>query len=240
MSDSIALDTFLDKWRARWPEWSVADVFVAPGRRALAMAWFALLQEFEDILNVAGDPLPADAKLAWWSEELRSWAVQRSRHPLGRLLEPLPAPWPQLAEALPVLAEARARPADAAAAFAGLHAFGRAVAAVEAAVLGRAPVPEHVVAQILAARLAEAGPQAVPAAFAPVEEGADPGAAQRAWARYLQARWPAVQDGARERRILSRYARGRLQRYARAGQPAALPAQPALLLSGWWAARGGE
>ncbi|MBC3971419.1 squalene/phytoene synthase family protein, partial [Xanthomonas translucens] len=100
MSSTSALDAFLDKWRSRWPEWAVAETFVPAPQRTRAVAWFALLQEFDDILNIAGDPLPADAKLAWWGEELRSWAAQRSRHPLGRVLEPVAAPWAALAEAL--------------------------------------------------------------------------------------------------------------------------------------------
>ena len=54
MSDSAALDSFLDKWRARWPEWSVGEIFVVPERRDIAVAWFALLQEFDD---VPGDAL---------------------------------------------------------------------------------------------------------------------------------------------------------------------------------------
>ena len=100
---SSALDSFLDKWRERWPEWSFVERFVAEAERARTVAWFALLQEFDDMLNTSGDPTPADAKLAWWGEELRSWAEQRSRHPLGRLLEPRPAPWAELAHALPTL-----------------------------------------------------------------------------------------------------------------------------------------
>ena len=78
MTTPTALDSFIDKWRSRWPEWSVAEVFMAPDRRERSLAWFALLQEFEDILNVAGDPLPADAKLGWWASELRDWQGQRS------------------------------------------------------------------------------------------------------------------------------------------------------------------
>ena len=136
MSDSAALDSFLEKWRARWPEWSVAEVFVAPARRDIVVAWFALLQEFEDVLNIAGDPLPADAKLAWWGEELRGWASQRSRHPLGRRLEPVRADWARLADALPTLAEARTVPRDREAGFAALSRYGEAVAAVESGVLG--------------------------------------------------------------------------------------------------------
>ena len=71
MTDSTALDSFLDKWRTRWPEWRVVEVFVPAGQRPLAVAWFALLQEFTDAMNIAGDPLPADAKLAWWGGDLR-------------------------------------------------------------------------------------------------------------------------------------------------------------------------
>ena len=136
MSDSAALDSFLEKWRARWPEWSVAEVFVAPARRDIVVAWFALLQEFEDVLNIAGDPLPADAKLAWWGEELRGWASQRSRHPLGRRLEPVRADWARLADALPTLAEARTVPRDREAGFAALSRYGEAVAAAEGGVSG--------------------------------------------------------------------------------------------------------
>ena len=89
MSQSSALDSFLDKWRSRWPEWSVAEPFIPEPQRRLAAAWFALLQEWEDIMNIAGDPLPADAKLAWWQQELNDWSNQRSRHPLGRVLDPV-------------------------------------------------------------------------------------------------------------------------------------------------------
>ena len=64
MTTSSALDSFLDKWRTRWPEWSVAEPFVPEAQRTLVVAWFTLLQEFDDILNTSGDPMPADAKLA--------------------------------------------------------------------------------------------------------------------------------------------------------------------------------
>ena len=48
MSDSADLDDlddFLGKWRGRWPEWRIAQVFVPEAQRPLAEAWFALLQE---------------------------------------------------------------------------------------------------------------------------------------------------------------------------------------------------
>ncbi|KRA52561.1 phytoene synthase [Pseudoxanthomonas sp. Root65] len=234
MSDSAALDSFLDKWRARWPEWSVAEVFVAPARRDIAVAWFALLQEFDDVLNVSGDPMPADAKLAWWSEELRGWSAQRSRHPLGRRLEPVRAAWSALGDALPALVAARETPSSGEAAFAALAGYGAAVAAVEAEVLGRAPATDAVVAQVLAARLADLGASAVPTAF----RQPDDGAAVPAWATDLLRRWDGRREGARERRVLAAYMRGRVVRLARQGVPAALPSRPVLLFAGWRAARG--
>lgn len=235
MSDSSALDSFLDKWRQRWPEWQVAEIFVAPERRALAEAWFSLLQEFDDILNIAGDPLPADAKLAWWGEELRGWSQRRSRHPLGRRLEPLPAPWAALADALPELSAARDASADGGAAFAGLRAYGEAVAAVEAVVLGRAPDATAVVAQTLATRLAESASAAVPRDV----HGEDDRNRLRGWARTLARRWPPMSGAARERRIVDAFARARLRRFAGAGEATALPSRLRLLLTAWSAARGG-
>src|SRR5690606_7744686 len=63
MTGSDSLDGFLDKWRERWPEWPLVDRFLAPELHRRTLAWFALLQEFDDMLNTAGDPLPANAKL---------------------------------------------------------------------------------------------------------------------------------------------------------------------------------
>lgn len=234
MSDSAALVSFLEKWHARWPEWSVAEIFIAPARRDIAVAWFALLQEFDDVLNISGDPLPADAKLAWWTEELRGWEGQRSRHPLGRRLEPVRAPWTQLADALPALVAARETPTAGNEAFAALAGYGAAVAAVEADVLGRAPDADAVVAQVLAARVADMGIIAVPTA----SRGADDVSSVRAWATEILQRWPASRQGARARRVLAAYARGRLERLSQTGAPASLPSRPVLLFTGWRAARG--
>ena len=241
MSDSTALDNFLDKWRTRWPEWQMAEVFVPPPRRAVAVAWFALLQEFEDAMNIAGDPTPADAKLAWWGEELRDWARQRSRHPLGRMLEPQPAPWTVLAEALPQLILARDRPADAAAAFAGLQNYGQAVAEVEATLFTASAsdaLAQVIAVQTLASRLADAGGAALPLREGRVAATNDPKTQSRQWAEVLLQRWPERQGG-RERRILSALARGRLRRFAQAGEAAPMPSPAVLLFNAWRAARGG-
>lgn len=237
MSDSSALDNFLEKWRARWPEWSVAEIFVPSERRDRAVAWFALLQEFDDVLNVAGDPLPADAKLAWWGEELRGWQAQRSRHPLGRRLEPVRAPWSRLADALPALRVARAQAASADAAFDTLAHYAEAVADVEAVVLGQTARPQAICAQAWSTRLGELGTSSTPVAVAR-NAGQGEHALVRAWGAELLHRWGRPRDGARERRILAAFAQARLARMIRTGAPAALPSRATLLFTAWRAARG--
>ncbi len=100
-------EDFLGKWRARWPEWRIAQTFVEPAHRARAEAWFALLQEFTDAAWGGADPTPGIAKLGWWQDELRGWAKGARRHPLGIALHKSSAPWPALAASLTVLHTAR-------------------------------------------------------------------------------------------------------------------------------------
>ncbi|MGH8054270.1 MAG: phytoene/squalene synthase family protein [Stenotrophomonas sp.] len=225
---SSALDSFLDKWRDRWPEWTFVERFVAEGDRARAVAWFALLQEFDDILNATGDTTPQDAKLAWWGEELRSWAAQRSRHPLGRVLEPVRAPWDQLADALPSLMDAREPPTDAAQARKVLAQYAAAAAAVEAAVFNSKLSPaaaEALTTQMLALRVQE-NAASVPQTFSNEME----------WDKALQAAWPSRVAGPRPRRVYAVLARGRQQARIRGGEYQPSPA--GLLWRSWWAARG--
>ncbi|MET0582717.1 MAG: phytoene/squalene synthase family protein [Pseudoxanthomonas sp.] len=236
MTDSTALDSFLDKWRTRWPEWRVVEVFVPASQRQLAVAWFALLQEFSDAMNIAGDPLPADAKLAWWGEELRDWSRQRSRHPLGRVLEPHRAPWFELAEALPALIRLRERPQDQEAAFTTVDPLATAVANVESALFASAAgqaLVQSISAQWLSMRLDEAGDAAVPVGFS----GAD--SVQRDWSQALLQRWPARSAASTPRKLWSALARSRLQRFTAAGE-GYLPLSPVRALwLGWRAARRG-
>lgn len=238
MTAPTALDSFLDKWRQRWPEWAVAEVFVPQRQRDLVVAWFALLQEFDDILNVEGDPTPADAKLGWWATELGDWAAHRSRHPLGRRLEPLPAPWAQLAAALPDLVGARGRPADREAAFAALGRYSAAVAAVEAVVLGGPPPRSgQLSAQVLAGRLSEVGQAAVPLSLLEQDGGtAAAERAQRAWAGSLLGQWPARTAGAVPRRVWAALARARLRPLQAGRRVRAHPLR--IVWDAWRAARG--
>ncbi|MDV2452664.1 phytoene/squalene synthase family protein [Xanthomonas hortorum] len=229
MSQSSALDSFLDKWRTRWPEWSVAEPFVPQPQRPLATAWFALLQEWEDIMNIAGDPLPADAKLAWWQQELRDWAQQRSRHPLGRVLEPVRAPWAQLADTLPAMQDARVPPQSLQQALDSLGAFAEAVVAVEAVMFTRNQPGDAtaVAVQWLDARQRVAGDSATPSSMTTA-----------AWRAQLLQAWPRKPGLARPHRVWSRLARLRLQREL-AGK-AAYPPPLQQLWHSWRAASGAD
>lgn len=101
------LDDFLEKWRGRWPEWRIAQVFLPEPQRLPAEAWLALMQEWTDAAWAGDDPTPGFAKLAWWQDELRGWAKGARRHPLGRVLQKRPAPWTTLAADLSALQAVR-------------------------------------------------------------------------------------------------------------------------------------
>jgi hypothetical protein len=240
MTDSTALDSFLDKWFARWPEWRVVETFVPVSQRRLAVAWFALQQEFTDAMNIAGDPLPADAKLAWWGEELRDWSRQRSRHPLGRVLEPHRAPWFELAEALPALIRLREHPLDAESAFDGARPLAIAIARVEHALFPVAasdgPPGDQAIqalcAQLLAARLEGAGEVAVP-----LDIVAARGSTRGAWVDELLLRWPSRNPGPLPRRLAAALARSQLQRSGAPGESIATLSPVRALWLGWRAAR---
>lgn len=238
MTDSTALDSFLDKWLARWPEWRVVETFVPVSQRRLVIAWFVLQQEFTDAMNIAGDPLPADAKLAWWGEELRDWSRQRSRHPLGRVLEPHRAPWFELAEALPTLIRLRERPLDAQSAFDAVRPLAVAIAGVEHALFS-APIGDQAIqalcAQLLAVRLEGAGEVAVPLHIAAAD-----GPTRGDWIDELLRRWP-VRDvaplGPLPRRLAAALARSQLQRHEAGGESIATLSPLRALWLGWRAAR---
>ena len=230
MSQS-ALDSFLQKWRERWPEWEVAERFIPQSQHRQVLAWFALLQEFEDIMNISGDPLPADAKLAWWQQELRDWDGQRSRHPLGRLLEPVRAPWAALAETLPALQQARLAPQSLPQGLAMLQAFAAAVVAVERVLFERdadaADDATALAVQWWFARVQAGGAAACPANLD-----------EAGWKRQLLKAWPSKPALARPHRVWSRLARLRLQREL-AGKPVYAPPLQQLWHS-WRAASGGN
>lgn len=218
MTDPAAHESFIAKWRARWPEWTVAEAFVPAPQRDTMAAWFALLQELTDAAWSGEDPTPGHAKLGWWQEELQGWPQRRRRHPLGETLQSFSAPWDRLASALPALRDARETPDDAMRAMAALDEFSQACDEIEkslfATTAGQGDAKAAIAASLLAAhpRLSEGG------------AGTRGG---------LLAHWPPL-SGTRPRRIAAALARARL--LAGSTTPRPLPAWRALWLA-WRAAR---
>lgn len=188
MSDRAAFDEFTAKWRARWPEWGIAEAFVPAGQRDAAVAWFALLQEFADAAWGGEDPAPGLAKLAWWQEELRGWTKGARRHPLGLALQAQAVDWRGFAEGMGALRHREVADGPIATSLSQLRPFADAVAVAERALFGT-PAPEaDAVSCVL---------------LAPWRRGVD--------ATRLLARWPVRTVGARPRRMLAALARARLE-----------------------------
>lgn len=129
------LESFVHKWRARWPEWGIAETFVPPAQRAPALAWFALLQELQEAAWAGAEPAPGLAKLAWWQEELRGWSRGARRHPLGQALQRIDAGWEALGLALAALPSTR-EPDSGDDGRAGLRTYAAAALACEQRLFG--------------------------------------------------------------------------------------------------------
>ncbi len=236
-------DSFIGKWRARWPEWQVAEAFLPGATRAAWSAWFALRQELADAAWAGADPRPGEAKLAWWAEELQGWSQGRRRHPLGAGLQSLPAPWTRLAAALRALAAARDRATDLAEANAVLAPFADAVASVDA-VLASDPDARDagtVAFGLLGQRALLGDDNAVPLQVrARLGAGASGREQSVAWAQELLRQWPALQ-GARAERIHAALVRERLRLGVAAGADGGRPLQYwRVLATAWRAARQGQ
>ena len=226
MSDIDALQGFLGKWRARWPEWAIAETFIPEAQREVAQAWLALREEISEAAWGGKDPRPGDAKLGWWTEELMGWSRGARRHPLGQVLQKRAAPWAELARALPSLAATREPARDMEAGLQRLVPYADAVSAVAQQLFKadvRAPV-HNVAVSLMAERLLLAAADG---------DGSAPAATQ---ARQLLAVWPQPNLGTRPGRVHAALVRGRLARRVK-GRQDPLPRFAALLVS-WRAARG--
>jgi phytoene synthase len=68
-----------------------AFLFLPVHRRAAITAFYAFCREVDDVVDEAGDPAVAAAKLQWWRQEVaQAWAGQPS-HPVTQALWPLAA-----------------------------------------------------------------------------------------------------------------------------------------------------
>lgn len=222
MTDSASLDSFIDKWRTRWPEWDALLAFVPAAQRPLAAAWFSLLQELRDAAWSGSDPVPGLAKLAWWQEELRGWTKGARRHPLGEALQPLQAPWDALGGALSALPATRA-PGSEDDNTAALEAFAGSLLACETALFGGVdPQPVQIAGVAAGLRAERALSQGDREAAVRLQRLPDAPAAAPTRPRRLQ------QTAVRERlRLLA------------AGAAPSRRAPLRLLFAAWRAARGG-
>jgi hypothetical protein len=238
MSDAQALAAFLDKWRQRWPEWSVAEVFVPATQRQAAVAWFALLQELTDAAWGGTDPRPGEAKLGWWAEELHGWSQRRRRHPLGIVLQPVEALWTGVALSLPALRAAREPAVGREQAMTTLRPVADAVAEV-----GRALFADDAngasVESLLARHLLVRGDAAAPLSVrARLGDGSGEHALARAWATELLGAWAPDAAMPRAERVFAALLRARLQRISGGGAPAEPTGRMSALWRAWRAARG--
>ncbi len=80
-----------DKAAASGSSFYYAFLFLPAHRRAAITAFYAFCREVDDVVDEAGDPGVAAAKLQWWREEVaQAWAGQPS-HPVTQALRPLAA-----------------------------------------------------------------------------------------------------------------------------------------------------
>lgn len=231
--DSAALADFLAKWRHRWPEWNIAEVFVAADQRVMALAWATLQQELVDAGWGGSDPIPGRAKLGWWQEELSGWSRGARRHPIATVLQPIDAPWQSLADVLPVLAATRERPDSVASAFDTLAPLATAFAGIDAALFRTPPSPGDqrlVAANLLHARMLHEGDQAVPLDMLARAGDGDPLAT---WTAELCRQWPEQRAASRVRRLWAALAQRRL---AAGAATAPVPAARTLWVA-WRSAR---
>ena len=245
-----ALAHFVGKWQAREPEMAIAEVFCPPALRPRFQAWGALLHELREARFELSDARVTGVKLGWWAEEMLGLGEGRGRHPATAVLAGTSAPWSALGRAL--IGDAPdERPADTAAALAGLLPLARAVVEVEAALFDAAASDEavrslavHWLLQRLPAGLAAEDQARVPMhlfarhGLTAAELAQGQGEALLCdWARELGESLPQPRDAAFLRRARARFDDARLRRLA-AGRGFSEPPAPATLWRAWRAARG--
>jgi hypothetical protein len=156
MSAEQALEPFVRKWLAFWPEQAVLDVFIPDSLKPVAHAWSSLLFELHDCaFSLEHDPV-REQKSLWWSQELRAAEQGSARHPITQALQEFPAAYGGLAAPLLGLAQlAPIRAGDRSALAAALAPFADAVASIEQDLFGGegASHPDSVSAQLLVMRL---------------------------------------------------------------------------------------
>ena len=196
----------LQKWWERWPEWTIAEVFLPAPQRLIAVAWFSVLMEWEDLLDQRRERNIVSARLRWWQDELAQWSEQHTSHPLAPLLAAIDAPWKQLAHGLSDLEAIHTVPPSFALARMAIARLLDAIVAIEMRLFpGECPCdPDALLLHWLAARCGGG------------EEGIPEGMSMDGWRLALLHAWPERPPGGRARRLLSALAR---KRFASTVQP---------------------
>lgn len=266
--ESSAAEPFVAKWLAREPEMQFALNFCSPAQRPLFSAWGALLHALRETRFELREPAVADAKRAWWSDELRAIGTGQPRHPLSRQLAGTPAPWHLLSQAMATPADDAMRPADIGHSLALLEPLARAVVAVESGLFSPSPggsenpKPETGAGQADAAAarclavhwrlfqlplgLADDDLAGIPMDLLARHgltradvAAALPTALLRDWAAALQAAQPSNVSGATPfRRAQARFDRLRLDQLSRRGNDFVPGSAPRVFWNAWRAARG--
>jgi phytoene synthase len=63
-------------------------LFLPPEQRRAITALYAYCREVDDVVDEAGDPAVAQAKLAWWAQEVERLFRGEPQHPVARALAP--------------------------------------------------------------------------------------------------------------------------------------------------------
>jgi hypothetical protein len=144
-------ETYVDEWLAIEPGAAIAMRFCAPEGRALFGLWGALQLQLDTTRFDLAEPTVAQAKLGWWSDELRHAARGSARHPVLRALceqgvaQRVEArAWSALADAALIEAVDESTPVDLDASIAMDAGYAACVAGIESALFGAETSPESV------------------------------------------------------------------------------------------------
>lgn len=136
-------DSYIAKWLAREPEMELAQVFCPVAERPLFALWGALLNELDEAVFDLSEASIAQAKLAWWGDELVHGARGAARHPLVRefFMQSSTravdsATWPRLAHAATVVALDERVPSDTAASLARYRPYCAVLGSIESTLFG--------------------------------------------------------------------------------------------------------
>jgi phytoene synthase len=138
--NDAAFASHVEDWRRRRPELALALPYLDPAEHDALTALACIEQQWLDAVYGIGESRVAEAKLAWWAEEIARARHDDARHPLGVALFALPRAraLPESLWSAPLTAGMARREASPAADFAQqLHAaetFHAALARLENAI----------------------------------------------------------------------------------------------------------